>query len=130
MSLGTTQTLPITVVLATKIERLEPQALSPENRITAIAAGAHHSMALTVGGVILSFGANEHGQLGTGDLLDRWKPTRIGPSLQSDEGACLRVVQLACGLDHSVALFSNQGKLEVRSTGQCMSVLSENLLAH
>lgn len=41
------------MITAQKIQRLEPTALAPENRITAIAAGAHHSMALTVGGNIL-----------------------------------------------------------------------------
>lgn len=37
--------------------------------ITAIAAGSNFSMALTVGGSILAFGANTHGQLGTGDQV-------------------------------------------------------------
>ncbi len=34
-------------------------------------------MALTVGGAVVAFGANEHGQLGAGDRIDRWKPTRV-----------------------------------------------------
>ncbi len=109
---------PITMPSAQKISRLDPNALTPENRVTAISAGASHSMALTVGGAILSFGANWHGQLGTGDQMDRWKPTRINLALPGEETRCLRVVQLACGTAHSVALFSNQGKLEVRTTGK------------
>mmetsp|Transcript_8992 Transcript_8992/g.15604 ORF Transcript_8992/g.15604 Transcript_8992/m.15604 type:complete len:661 (+) Transcript_8992:155-2137(+) len=111
------QNHPITMPTATKISRLDPASLSPENRVTAIAAGAQHSMALTVGGAILAFGANSHGQLGTGDLVNRWKPTRINLALPGDESRCLRVVQLACGLNHTVALFSNQGTLQVRTTG-------------
>lgn len=75
-------------------------------------------MALTVGGAILAFGANEHGQLGTGDQIERWKPTRINLALPGETGRCIRVVQLACGLAHSVALFSVQGSLEVRTTGE------------
>lgn len=113
------QPAPITISSAMKIMRLDPMALTPERRITAIAAGAKHSMALTVGGAILAFGANEHGELGTSDLLDRWKPTRINLALPGEEDHCLRVVQLACGLNHTVALFGNMGKLEVRTTGVC-----------
>ncbi len=85
--------------------------------MTAIAAGANHSMALTVGGAILAFGANEHGQLGAGDTLDRWKPTRVGLAQPGEEGTCMRVVQLTCGQNHSIALVSVQGSLQVRTTG-------------
>jgi alpha-tubulin suppressor-like RCC1 family protein len=178
---------PITMPTAQKITRLDPISLSPEHRVTAIAAGAAFSMALTVGGSILAFGANEQGQLGTGDNADRWKPTRInlnhrvvpaaaaavqqlqresegsgedeeddgsgedeicegkgdvdeilaqlaaptssqrrddiyaggsgGGGSGSASGQCLRVVQLACGQAHSVALLSCQGRLQVRTTG-------------
>ncbi|KAL6762295.1 regulator of chromosome condensation 1/beta-lactamase-inhibitor protein II [Haematococcus lacustris] len=108
---------PITMPSAQKISRLDPASLSPDNRVTAISAGAHHSIALTVGGAILSFGANSMGQLGTGDLQDRWKPTRVPLALPEEGQPCLRVVQLACGAAHSVALFSNQGSLEVRTAG-------------
>lgn len=71
-------------------------------------------MALTVGGAILVFGANDKGQLGTGDTLDRWKPTRINLYSPWEDTACLRVVQLACGQEHSIALFSVHGVLQVR----------------
>lgn len=76
-------------------------------------------MALTVGGHILAFGANTHGQLGTGDKVDRWKPTRVALELPGEQGRCLRVVQVACGAAFSMALFSNQGSLEVRTAGKC-----------
>jgi alpha-tubulin suppressor-like RCC1 family protein len=108
---------PVTMPTAQKISRLDPSHLTAESRITAISAGAYHSMALTVGGSILAFGANADGQLGTGDKQDRWKPHRINLALPGEEGRCLRVVQLACGAQHSIALFSNQGTLEVRTTG-------------
>jgi hypothetical protein len=41
------------MITAQKIMRLEPTVLAPESRITAIAAGGFHRMALTVGGNIL-----------------------------------------------------------------------------
>lgn len=108
---------PIASPIPRKINRLDPQGLTAEHRVTAIAAGSNHSMALTVGGSILAFGSNEYGQLGTGDHENRWKPTRVQLALPGEGGACLRVVQLACGAHHSVALFSNQGSMEVRTAG-------------
>lgn len=56
---------------------LEPTKLKPPARVTAIAAGGDHSMAVTVGGALLAFGCNKHGQLGTGDTLDRMVPTEV-----------------------------------------------------
>mmetsp|Transcript_26924 Transcript_26924/g.58797 ORF Transcript_26924/g.58797 Transcript_26924/m.58797 type:complete len:634 (+) Transcript_26924:184-2085(+) len=105
------------LTLPLRISRLDPSTLSPENRVTAIAAGSHHSMALTVGGSILAFGANDCGNLGLGDFVDRWKPTKVSIAADEEEGQCIRAVQLACGAAHSVALISNQGCLEVRTTG-------------
>jgi alpha-tubulin suppressor-like RCC1 family protein len=68
-----------------------------------------------VGGCILGFGANTSGQLGTGDQEDRWRPTRI--AMPDSQGHCLRVVQVSCGKSFSMALLSNHGRLEVRTTG-------------
>lgn len=88
-------------------------------RVTAIAAGAYHSMALTVGGAILAFGCNEHGALGLGDIHRCFKPTLVQlRDYRDDKPTCLRAVQLACGSRHTIALISNQGTLEVRSTGE------------
>lgn len=108
---------PITMPLPQKIARLDPAILEPGNRVTAIAAGNYHSMALTVGGSILGFGGNSNGCLGLSDLNDRWKPTKVPLALEGEEGRCIRVVQLVCGALHTVALVSNQGSLEVRTTG-------------
>lgn len=87
-------------------------------RITATAAGNYHSLALTVGGSILGFGANDAGQLGLGDFVDHWKPTRVNLACRGEEGTCLRAVQLACGSQHTVALISKQGYMEVRTAGE------------
>lgn len=53
------------IVLATphKIDALEPQKLQPWQRITSIAAGSHHSAAITVAGSLMVFGRNKHGQV-------------------------------------------------------------------
>jgi E3 ubiquitin-protein ligase HERC3 len=109
---------PITMPTAQKIARLDPLQLAPEARVTAIAAGAHFSMALTVGGAVLAFGANEAGQLATGDTEDKWQPTPVPLALAGEAGrTALRVVQLACGASHSVALVSAHGRLQVRTAG-------------
>ncbi|KAG1660841.1 hypothetical protein FOA52_008952 [Chlamydomonas sp. UWO 241] len=107
----------ITLLLPQKIVRLDPCALSPENRVTAISAGYYHSMALTVGGSILAFGGNSSGCLGVGDEEDRWKPTRVNLAMPDENNVCVRAVQLACGAGHTVALISRQGCMEVRTTG-------------
>lgn len=61
------------IVLATpqKIAALEPGHLHPWDRVTSIAAGAHHGCAVTVGGTMLMFGRNTWGQLGLNDNEDR-----------------------------------------------------------
>eukprot|EP01133_Synstelium_polycarpum_P008173 gene8173-9607_t len=71
--------------------------------ITQIACGAHHSMALTKDGVVYSFGANAHGQLGIGTTVNSHLPTRI---------TTLPPIQLiACGSAHSLALSSQEESL-------------------
>ena len=93
-------------------------AASAPHRVTAIAAGAYHSMALTVGGTLLAFGRNNHGQLGAGDLQHRWKPTKVDlHGEDAYDGKGKRVIQVSCGTAHSVVLLMNHGTLEVRSTG-------------
>ncbi len=85
-------------------------------RVTAVAAGANHSIALTVGGKLMVFGANEHGQLGIGDATDQWRPSRLELSPRSGgQPRCLRAVQIACGQNHTIALFSVEGRLQVRA---------------
>lgn len=108
----------ITLLLPQKISRLEPSSLTPDNRVTAISAGNFHSMALTVGGSILAFGANDTGCLGLGDYDDRWKPTKVNLALEGEENVCIRAVQLGCGTGHTIALISRQGCLQIRTTGE------------
>lgn len=75
-------------------------------------------MALTVAGVLLAFGQNSEGALGTGDVVNRYKPTKINMSLHDrSKTHCRRVVQVVCGARHTVALCSNNGRMEVNTTG-------------
>lgn len=53
---------PLSIPFPQAIQSLEPARLKPPARVTAIAAGGDHSMAVTVAGALLAFGANKHGQ--------------------------------------------------------------------
>lgn len=59
--------------------------------------GIAHSLALTSDGAVWGWGWNAAGQLGMGDLIDRWTALRIG-ALPQD------MVAIAAGGDFSVAL--------------------------
>jgi len=50
---------------------------NPFSNIKDIAAGNHHSLALTSSGFVLSWGSNSDGQLGDGTLNTRYMPTQI-----------------------------------------------------
>jgi alpha-tubulin suppressor-like RCC1 family protein len=69
--------------------------------VIAIAAGAFHNLALCDDGSIVSWGMNNHGQLGTGD-----RQMRAAPALVEPLGALAgkRVVAVTAGFYHSLAL--------------------------
>lgn len=73
---------------------------SLKKNITDIAIGARHFLALTDEGSVYSFGDNSHGQLGLGHTRAMDKPSL----LEKFEGLEKKVVQLAAGDNHSVAL--------------------------
>lgn len=108
---------PIAIPFPQAIASLEPIKLKPPARVTAIAAGGEHSMAVTVGGTLLAFGLNKHGQLGTGDTFDRMVPTEVPLQLDSEAGMPVRAMQVQCGFSHTVVLVQTHGRLEVRATG-------------
>ncbi len=68
--------------------------------ITAIAAGAFHSLALTSAGTVLAWGENLHGQLGNGGTTNVSTP--VGVSLP----AGVTITAVAAGAAYSLALTS------------------------
>lgn len=86
-------------------------------RVTAIAGGKHHSMAVTVGGRLMGFGRNTSGELGTGDTINRWGPTDIKFSRSKEPECVYRTAQVTCGANHSLALVTYRGKLTTYATG-------------
>lgn len=71
-----------------------------DGAVLAVSAGNNHSLAVTCSGGLYSWGCNEGGQLGFGSGPDRHVPTRVAAARLG--GA--RVVQVAAGLCHSLAL--------------------------
>uniref|UniRef100_A0A6T0D260 Uncharacterized protein n=1 Tax=Emiliania huxleyi TaxID=2903 RepID=A0A6T0D260_EMIHU len=65
----------------------------------AVAAGARHSLALSSGGSVFSFGWGVCGQLGHGDKRSRLVPERICGAL-----AAVRAVAVSAGCEHSLVL--------------------------
>jgi alpha-tubulin suppressor-like RCC1 family protein len=73
-----------------------PVAVSGLSGVTAIAAGANHSLALLSNGTVMAWGENEAGQLGTGNLQESDVPVAVK--------GLSGVTAIAAGGNHSLAL--------------------------
>ncbi len=71
-----------------------------------IAAGKNFTMILTLGGEVYSWGEGSEGRLGHGDGEDKLSPTLVGGPLED-----VKVVQIASGLQFSLALGENGSML-------------------
>ncbi|XP_053677390.1 E3 ubiquitin-protein ligase highwire [Anopheles nili] len=71
--------------------------------VTQIACGQHHSLVLTSAGEVYSFGSNQYGQLGTGDLQ---APPGGRPHFVRFPTGAGTIVSVAAGSNHSVVLTS------------------------
>jgi hypothetical protein len=65
-------------------------------RVRSVAAGHHHSLALSWDGRVYSWGKNDHGELGHGDTVFRPSPVLV----EGLEGVC----SIAAAVDHSYAV--------------------------
>ncbi|WP_372492529.1 RCC1 domain-containing protein, partial [Salinispora arenicola] len=79
--------------------------LPPTITVTAIAAGAAHSLALVAIDVAFAWGGNDRGQLGDGTTTDRTTPVSV--SLPPG----ITVTDVAAGRNHSLAVTSTGGVL-------------------
>lgn len=73
-------------------------------RVVAVAAGGFHSGALTEDGGVHMWGDNAHGQCGLSGLTTVPNPTPVGVVDQLDPASPVKVVELACGEQHTLAL--------------------------
>ncbi|MFF6774075.1 RCC1-like domain-containing protein [Streptomyces sp. NPDC012637] len=78
----------------------------PLGNVVAVAAGAHHSLALRSDGSVVAWGDNEYGQLGDGTTVDRNTPVQVCARAQSApcSGFLSDVTSLDAGSWHSLAV--------------------------
>ncbi|CAL8465368.1 g4904 [Coccomyxa elongata] len=119
---------PVAVHQPQRVSSLDPNNLHPWDRITAVAAGLNHTVALTVAGDIFMCGHNKHGALGLGDTVNRFLPTKVDLSRtvamtgKVDQAGApgmhlARGVQVACGGMHTLALVKIRGQIIVCAAG-------------
>ena len=80
---------------------LTPTQIPSLPKVVQIACGWNHSLFLTANNVVYSCGRGKYGQLGLGIMIDTGSPPKPIPL---DE----RIVQIACGSEHSL-LLSDKG---------------------
>lgn len=90
-----------------------PALIPPGDPITAVAAGCHHSLALTASGQVLAWGDNLQGQVGMGRATDA--PVPAPTRVRLPHGT--RVTGIAAGYDTSVAVTAT-GAVWTWGTGQ------------
>lgn len=84
-------------------EWVKPRSLKVLNgqMVAQVVCGKNHTLCVTATSVVFTWGRNNRGQLGLGDVRDRRSPVIV------NELWALPVLQLAAGNDHSAALTSN-----------------------
>tara|TARA_B110000444_G_scaffold259291_2_gene302563 strand:+ start:2258 stop:3643 length:1386 start_codon:yes stop_codon:yes gene_type:complete len=85
-------------------EQLEPRELQEQFGgacALSLAAGATHTMVVTTCGAVWAFGRGADGQLGLGDVDDRYAPVRVGGEEAFGQS---KVHTVACGNTHTVAV--------------------------
>lgn len=76
-----------------------------DRKVTQVACGSYHSLALTANGEVYGWGSNNCGQLGTGSTSNQNVPRRITGILNSK-----RVASVSCGQSFTVAR-TDEGEL-------------------
>jgi len=73
-------------------------------QVKLIAGGYSHSLAVTLDNEILSWGKNNHGQLGITKIKEVIKPTLIENKINLETNE--NIIQIACGQSHSILVTS------------------------
>ena len=91
----------------TRIDDLPSNGMMPYS-VVSIAAGHHHSLALTDDGALWAWGNNGQGRLGDNTTTHRYVPTRIDDSI-SNAMIPGSVIGISAGTQHSLALTDDGG---------------------
>ncbi len=87
----------------TNVANANPQPVPGLNRITSVAAGGSHSLAVGAGGTVVAFGLNNDGQLGTTHNAGTTDPNPEPALVKTVSG----VILVRAGAAHTVALRSD-----------------------
>ncbi|XP_056145392.1 RCC1 and BTB domain-containing protein 1-like isoform X2 [Lampris incognitus] len=90
-------------------------------KVTVVACGSHHSMALTDTGEVYAWGYNNCGQVGSGSTANQPTPRRVSNCLQNK-----MVVSIVCGQTSSLAVVDN-GEI-VSGYAHSLALTDEGLL--
>jgi hypothetical protein len=82
------------------LENFKENSLLSALKLTKIRCGSSHSLALNEGGEVYGWGKNEFGQTGNKSYLKQLSPNKV-------QGISQKVIQISCGLNHSMALTEN-----------------------
>lgn len=87
---------------ATRVSTLPPGRLylPSESPVLQVACGLHHTVLLLQNGMVYTFGSNQYGQLGSGDIV-----ALTGPQLVR-----VSATHIAAGSNHTVVL-TNRGEV-------------------
>uniref|UniRef100_A0A3B0MT90 Chromosome condensation (RCC1 homologue) protein, putative n=1 Tax=Theileria annulata TaxID=5874 RepID=A0A3B0MT90_THEAN len=99
------------------------------SKITKIACGSSHTLAVTINGLLFSWGSNENGQLGHGDLRSRVVPDSVNTIENCinvfagiDNSGCI------CSVSHENMMKDEYGTLWVFGSSTCGKLgLGENM---
>lgn len=80
-----------------RVAPLPPQMINlpTSSPVVQIACGLHHTVVMTLSGEVFTFGSNQYGQLGTGDLQSVQGPVKVNVP---------GVSQVSCGSNHTVLM--------------------------